>query len=69
MCMWFWIEPEHILSVLQPFKLSHFLAAFLHCRVSSLGNRLLLQFSMNVSHTLQIYCGHIEDVHVGFWWS
>ena len=42
------------------------LAAVLHCMVSSLCNQLLLQVSMNVSQTLQTYCGHIEAVYVGF---
>ena len=28
-------------------------------------NQLLLQFSMNVSQTLQMYCGRIEEVHMG----
>ena len=25
-----------------------------------------LAFSVDVSQTLETYCGHIEDVHVGF---
>ena len=43
-----------------------FLAAFLHCMVWSLCNQLLIQFSINVSQTLQTYCGHIENVYVEF---
>ena len=31
-------------------------AAFLQCRVWRLCNQFLLQFSMNVSQTLQTYC-------------
>ena len=34
--------------------------------VSSLCNQLLVQFSLNVSQTSQIYCAHIENVFVGF---
>ena len=60
------MELELILTELWLFKLSLFLAAFLLCRVSSLHNQLLLQFSMNVSQTLQTNCGYIEDVHVDF---
>ena len=30
---------------------------------------LLPQFLMDLFETLHTYCGHIEDVHVGFWWS
>ena len=37
--------------------------------VQSLCNQLLLQFSVDLFETLHICCGHIEDVHVGFWWS
>ena len=56
------MEIELNLTELQPFKL----LAFLHCRLWSLCNQFLLQFSMNVSETLQTYYGHTEDVHVGF---
>ena len=39
---------------------------FLHCRVWSLCNQHLLQFSMDVSQTWQKHCERIEDVHMGF---
>ena len=38
----------------------------MHCRVWSLCNQLLLQFSMDRFETLHTYCGYIEDVHVNF---
>ena len=37
--------------------------------VLSLCNQPLSQFLMDLFETLHICCGHIEDVHVGFWWS
>ena len=40
--------------------------SFLQCWVSCLRNQLRLQFSMDVSQTLQTYWEHIENVHVGF---
>ena len=56
-----------ILRELRPFEPCHFWQFFfLHCRVWSLCNQLLLQFSIYVSQTLQTNCGHIEDVYVGF---
>ena len=39
---------------------------FLHCRVWSLCNHFLLQFSMDVFQTLYTHFGLIEDVHMGF---
>ena len=42
------------------------LGNFLHFRVWSLCIQLLLQFSMDHFETILTYCGHIEDVHVGF---
>ena len=39
---------------------------FLHCRVWSLCNQLLLQFSMDHFETMHTCCGYIEDVHVNF---
>ena len=39
---------------------------FLHCNVWGLRNQLLLHFSMEVSQTLQIHYGYIENVHVDF---
>ena len=41
------MELELILTELRPFKLSHF-RHFLHCRVWSLCNQFLLQFSVDV---------------------
>ena len=45
------------------------LGNLLHCGIWSLCNQLLLQFSMDHFETLHTFCGYIEDVHVGFWWS
>ena len=42
------------------------LGNFLHCRVWSLYNQLLLQFSMDHFETMHTCCGYIEDVHVNF---
>ena len=42
------------------------LGNFLHCRVWSLCNQLLLQFSMDHFETMHTCCGYIEDVHVNF---
>ena len=42
------------------------LGNFLHCRVWSLCNQLLLQFSTDHFETMHICCGYIEDVHVNF---
>ena len=67
MCMWVLMELGFILTELQPFKLTVvILGNFLHCRMWSLCNQLLLQFSMDQFETLHTCCGHIEDVHVGF---
>ena len=30
---------------------------------------ILPQFLQDLFETLHTCCGHIEDVHVGFWWS
>ena len=54
----FLMELELILTQLLPFKPSHFLAAFLLCRVLSLYSQLLLQFQwMFLKH-----CRHIVDI-------
>ena len=66
MCMCFLMELKEILTKLRPFKLIHFRQLFSHCRVWHLCNQLLLVVSMDVSQTLQTYCGYTEDVHVGF---
>ena len=58
------MELELILTELQPFELSHF-RQLLHCRVWSLCNQLLLQFSMDHFETMHTCCG-CEDVHVNF---
>ena len=42
------------------------MTAFLHCRVQSLSNQLLLKFSTDFSQTLQTYCGHSECLHMSF---
>ena len=42
------------------------LGNFLHCRVWSLCNQLLLQFSMDHFEIIHTCCGYIEDVHVNF---
>ena len=59
------MELKLILTELQHIELSH-LGNFLRCRVWSLCNQLLLQFSMDHFETLLSCCGHIEDVHVAF---
>ena len=38
----------------------------LHCRVWSLCNQPLLQFSMDHFETMHTCCAYIEDVHVNF---
>ena len=57
------MELELVLTELQPFELNHFLGNFLHCRVWSLCNQLLLHFSIDHFETMHT-CGYIEDVHV-----
>ena len=42
------------------------LGNILHCRIWSLCNQLLLQFSIDHLETLYTYCGHIKNVHVAF---
>ena len=37
--------------------------------VQSLCNQLLPQFLMDLFEILHTCCGHIENVHVGYWWS
>ena len=59
------MELELVLTEVQPLELSHF-RHFLRCRVWSLCNELLLQFSMDHFEILHSYCGYIENVHVGF---
>ena len=38
----------------------------MHCRLWSLCNQLLLQFSMDHFETMHTCSGYIEDVHVNF---
>ena len=52
---------ESVLTELWPYELNHF-RHFLQCRVWSLCNQLLLQFSIDVSQTWQTYCAYIEYV-------
>ena len=59
------MELELILTELQPFKLCHF-RILLHCRVWSLCDQHLLQFSMDHFETMHTCCGFIEDVYVNF---
>ena len=65
MCMWVFGEARiNFDRILACFRLSYFWLLF-ELRVSSLCNQLLLQFSMSVSQTLQICCGHIRNSHAG----
>ena len=61
----FFMGLESVLTEIGPFELSHF-SSCLRCSIWSLCNQLLLQFSMDVSQTLQTYYGYTEDVHEGF---
>ena len=67
MCMWVFggarINFDRITAIQ---TLIVILGNFLHCRVWSLCNQLLLQFSMDHFETMHTYCGYIEDVHVNF---
>ena len=56
---------KSVLTEIGPFELSHF-SSVLHCSIWSLCNRFFLQFSMDVSQTLQTYYEYIEDVYGGF---
>ena len=58
------MELELVLIELQSFEL--ILGNFLHCRVWSLCNQLLLQFSMDHFETMYTCCGYIEDLHLNF---
>ena len=59
------MELESVLTELLPLDLVVF-GSFFFCMVWSLCNQLLLQFSVDVSQTLQTYYGWIEDVHIRF---
>ena len=66
MCMWvfggariFFLKIYSLLNLV-------ILGNFLHCRVWSLCNQLLLQFSMHHFETMHTCCWYIEDVHVNF---
>ena len=54
-----------ILTKLRPFELSHF-RHFLHYRIWSLCNQLLLQFSMDLFENLLTCCEHNKNVNVVF---
>ena len=61
------MELELILTEVLLFKLSHFRHSFfLHSRVWSLCNLLLLQISVDVSQILCTYCCYIEDMYLSF---
>ena len=59
------MELESVLTELLPLDLVVF-GSFFFCRVWGLCKQLLLQFSVDVSQTLQTYCGWIENVHIRF---
>ena len=61
MCMWVFGGAR-----INFYSLSNFLGNLLHCRVWSLCNQLLLQFSRDHFETMHTCCGYIEDVHVNF---
>ena len=54
------VELELILTELQPLILGN----FMHCRVCSLCNQFLSQFSMDHFETIHACCGYIDDVQV-----
>ena len=64
MCMWVFDGARLNFVRTTAFRTLSIWAFFLHCRVWSLGNQLLLQLSMNLFETLWACCGHNENVHV-----
>ena len=56
--MGLFMELELILTELQPFEFSHF-RHLSHCRIWSLSNQHLLQFSMDHFETMHTCCGYI----------
>ena len=65
MSMWIFNGPRINFERITAFELSR-LGNFVQCTVWSLCDQIITQFSMDVSQTLQTYCGHITNVHVGF---
>ena len=63
MCMWGFGGARINFDRITAFRT---LGNFLLCRVWSLCNQLLLQFSMDHFETMHTYCGYIENVHVNF---
>ena len=68
MCMWVFGGARINFDRITMYSLSNLviLGNFFHCRVWSLCNQLLLQFSMDHFETMHTCCGYIEDVHVNF---
>ena len=71
MCMWVFGGARINFDRITAFELhypspSH-LSKYLHCRVWSLCNQLLIQFSVDHFETMHTCCGYIEDVHVNFY--
>ena len=66
MCMWVFGGARINFDRITVFRTLVILGNFLHCRVWSLCNQLLLQFSMDHFETMHTCCGYIEDVHVNF---
>ena len=63
MCMWVFDGAKINFDSLSNLVI---LGNFLHCRVWSLYNQLLFQFSMDHFESMLSCCGYIEDVHVHF---
>ena len=66
MCMWVFGGARINFDRINSLSNLVILGNFLHCRVWSLCNQLLLQFSMDHFETMHTYCGYTEDVHVNF---
>ena len=67
MCIWVFDGTRIYFDRKCPFQLRHLWQFFFfHCRIWSLCNQLLLQFSMDHYETMHPFDRHIEDVHVGF---
>ena len=61
------MELKFIFDRITAYRTLVILGNFLHCRVWSLCNQLLLQFSADHFETLQTCCAHIEDVKMCMW--
>ena len=57
---------ESITRELPPFKLSHLWQLFCTVGFGVCVINFSYSFFTNVSQTLQSYCEHVEDMHVGF---